>query len=82
MKRNKTWTQLSADIYLCLQFLQDDISLSSKISLIRCYIFPPVELNKDDKRELVIIDFETYNPISNIEEGINDVLYFDNDKNN
>ncbi len=56
-------------------------SLSGKGSVIKCDIFPPIELNTNDKWELGLIDFVTYNSIPNIEEGVNNVMYYDNDIN-
>lgn len=54
--------------------------LSGKGSVLKCDIFPPIELNRNEKWELGLIDFTTYNSIPNIEEGVNNALYFDNDK--
>ncbi len=54
--------------------------LSGKGPVIKCDFFPPIELNNKEKWELGLIDFVTYNSIPNIEEGINNVMYFDNNK--
>lgn len=53
--------------------------LSGKGSVLTCDIFPPIELS-DEKWELGLIDFMTYHSIPNIEEGINNVLYYGTDK--
>lgn len=54
--------------------------LSGKGPELKCDIFPPIELDNNAKWELGLIDFMTYNSIPNVEEGVNNILYFDNDK--
>lgn len=55
--------------------------LSGKGSELSCDIFPPLELDQKYKWEFGLIDFMTYNSIPNIEENINNTLYFgDNDE--
>lgn len=54
--------------------------LSGKGPVLKCDIFPPIELNNNEKWELGLIDFMTYNSIPNIEEGVNNVLYFGNNE--
>lgn len=54
--------------------------LSGKGSVLKCDIFPPIELSDNEKWELGLVDFMTYHSIPNIEEGINNVLYYDTDK--
>lgn len=53
--------------------------LSGKGPVLKCDIFPPIELNNNEKWELGLIDFMTYNSIPNI-EGVNNVLYFGNNE--
>lgn len=47
-------------------------------STLNCDIFPPIEL--DGAWELGLIDFMTYNSIPNIEEGVNNIFYFGEEK--
>lgn len=53
--------------------------LSGRGSHLNCDIFPPLELDQKYKWEFGLIDFTTYNSIPNIEENVNNTLYFGDD---
>lgn len=57
------------------------VCLSGKGSLTKFDNFPPTELTSNEKWKLVSIDFVTYKSILNTQEGIRNVLYFENNKN-
>ena len=54
--------------------------LSGRSSALSCDIFPPLELDGKYKWEIALIDLMTYNSIPNIEENVNNVLYYGDDE--
>jgi hypothetical protein len=51
-------------------------SVSGKGSVLKCDIFPPVDLDYDSEWEVGLINLCTYNSIPNIEKDVNDKIYF------
>lgn len=55
------------------------LCLSGRTNVISCDYFPPINLSEGDW-EIGLIDLTTYNSIPNVEEGVNNLLYFGSDK--
>lgn len=55
------------------------ICVTGRKSHLKCTLFPPLDLSTSDKWEMGFLDLMTYNSIPNVEEGINDTLFFGND---
>lgn len=52
------------------------ICVTGKSSQLKCTLFPPLELSPSGEWKMGFLDMMTYNSIPNIEEGVNNRLYF------
>ncbi len=53
------------------------ICVTGKTSRMKCTLFPPFDMTSSDEWEMGFLDLMTYNSIPNIEENINNLIYFD-----
>ena len=49
--------------------------LTGRDSVLTCEVFPPFDVS-DGQWEIGLVGFTTYNSIPNVEEGVNDKLYY------
>lgn len=56
------------------------ICLTGHSSELKCSLFPPYDLSSGSEWEMGLLDLMTYNSIPNIEEGVNNDIYFGNNK--
>lgn len=54
------------------------ICITGKNSLLKCTLFPPYDLKPVKEYEMGLLDLMTYHSIPNVEENINNKIYFDN----
>lgn len=54
------------------------ICITGTNSRMKCTLFPPFMMNQSDEWEMGFLDLMTYNSIPNIEENVNNKMYFDN----
>lgn len=54
------------------------ICITGNSSKMKCTLFPPFNMNPSDEWEMGFLDLLTYNSIPNIEEDVNNKIYFDN----
>lgn len=52
------------------------VTISSSSSTLRSTLFPPLHLNEENKWEIALLDFTTYNSIPNIIEGVNNKFHY------
>lgn len=52
------------------------ICVTGNSSLLRCTLFPPFDLKNGKEWEMGLLDLMTYNSIPNIEENVNNKIYF------
>jgi hypothetical protein len=56
------------------------ICITGNTSDLKCTLFPPLDLSSSKEWEMGFLDLMTYNSIPNVEENVNNKLYFGNDK--
>lgn len=56
------------------------ICITGNKSQIKCTLFPPLDLSAQEDWEMGFVDLMTYNSIPNVEENVNNILYFGTDK--
>lgn len=54
------------------------ICITGNSSNLKCTLFPPYDLSSSSEWEMGLLDLMTYNSIPNIEENINNNIYFSN----
>lgn len=54
------------------------ICVTGKTSQLRCSLFPPLDLSSANEWEMGFLDLMTYNSIPNIEDNVNNAIYFSN----
>lgn len=55
------------------------ICITGNSSRMKCTLFPPFEMNAAEEWEIGFMDLMTYNSIPNVEENVNNRIYFDKD---
>lgn len=55
------------------------ICITGDHSRMKCTLFPPFNMKSSEEWEMGFLDLMTYNSIPNIEEGVNNKMYFGND---
>lgn len=56
------------------------ICITGNSSDLKCTLFPPLDLSSSEEWEMGFLDLMTYNSIPNVEDKINNKLYFGDDK--
>lgn len=54
------------------------ICITGNSSRMKCTLFPPFDMKASEEWEMGFLDLMTYNSIPNIEEDVNNKMYFDN----
>lgn len=55
------------------------ICITGNKSELKCTLFPPLDLSSSEEWEMGFLDLMTYNSIPNVEENVNNILYFGSD---